>query len=52
VPAHQIMRVKSGLTARGLIAESVAYAVRFFIPTGNDEPLIFQKLIEDHSLAA
>jgi hypothetical protein len=46
------MRVKSGLTARGLIAETVSYAVRFFIPTGADEPIIFQKLIEDLSLAA
>ena len=52
VPAHQIMRVKSGLTARGLIAETVAYAVRFFIPTGAEEPVIFHKLIEDLSLAA
>lgn len=52
VPSHQIMRVKSGLTARGLIAETVAYAMRFFIPTGADEPAIFHKLIDDLSLAA
>jgi predicted RNA methylase len=52
VPAHQAMRAKNELLSRGLLTETVAYVVRYFIPTGTQEEGLFGRLVTDFGLAA
>lgn len=52
VPAHQAIRARSELLARGLLTETVSYVVRFFLPTGADEQARFEQLVHDFGLAA
>jgi len=52
VPAYQSLSVRAGMTARGLITETVSYQLRYFIPAGDSEPIVFHKLLEEIPLAA